>query len=146
MFVNFCHVLRFLTCFLIFIWTFFTSRAATTHQNVTSLTDYCYCCCYCYWVGRHDAKTSLDLNDARDDGVWGRQWHQLDHMQTICTSLQTDNHTTPHHSIFYRPDALLLDAQPTVSKHFRQVCFTGGWKDYTLFILFAFQVNFVVLM
>jgi len=21
------------------------------------------------------------------------QWHQLDHMQTICTSLQTDNHT-----------------------------------------------------
>ena len=31
------------------------------------------------------------------------QWHQLDHMQTICTSLQTDNHTnspTPHHSSF----------------------------------------------
>jgi len=30
-----------------------------------------------------------------------RQWHQLDQMQTICTSLQTDNHTgtsplTPH--------------------------------------------------
>jgi len=24
-------------------------------------------------------------------GVWGWQWHQLDHMQT--TSLQTDNHT-----------------------------------------------------
>ena len=23
----------------------------------------------------------------------GMQWHQLDHMQTICTSLQTDNHT-----------------------------------------------------
>ena len=22
----------------------------------------------------------------------GQQWHQLDHMQTICTSLQTDNH------------------------------------------------------
>jgi len=37
-------------------------------------------------------ETSLDLNEARDDGVWGRQWHQLDHMQTICTSLQTDNH------------------------------------------------------
>ena len=30
------------------------------------------------------------------------QWHQLDHMQTICTSLQTDNHTNrlPHHSVF----------------------------------------------
>jgi len=22
----------------------------------------------------------------------GMQWHQLDHMQTICTSLQTGNH------------------------------------------------------
>jgi len=26
---------------------------------------------------------------AKDDGVWGWQWHQLDHKQTICTSLQT---------------------------------------------------------
>ena len=24
--------------------------------------------------------------------MWGWQWHKLDHMQTICTSLQTDNH------------------------------------------------------
>jgi len=24
----------------------------------------------------------------------GWQWHQLDHMQIICTSLQTDNHAT----------------------------------------------------
>jgi len=24
---------------------------------------------------------------------FGKQWHQLDHMQTICTLLQTDNHT-----------------------------------------------------
>jgi len=38
-------------------------------------------------------ETSLDLNEARDDGVFGWQWHQLDHMQTICTSLQTDNYT-----------------------------------------------------
>jgi len=38
-------------------------------------------------------KTSLDLNEARDDEVLGcMQWHQLDHMQTICTLLQTDNH------------------------------------------------------
>jgi len=27
-------------------------------------------------------KTSLDLIEARDDGVLGWQWHQLDHMQT----------------------------------------------------------------
>ena len=38
-------------------------------------------------------RTSLDLNDTRDDGVLGWQWHQLDHMQTICTLLQSDNHT-----------------------------------------------------
>jgi len=37
-------------------------------------------------------KTTLDLNEARDDGVLGWLWHQLDHMQTVCTSLQTDNH------------------------------------------------------
>jgi len=39
-----------------------------------------------------DSKTSLNLNEARDDGDFGMQWHQLDHMQTICTSPQTDNH------------------------------------------------------
>jgi len=35
-------------------------------------------------------KTNLDLNEARDS-EW--QWHQLGHMQ-VCTSLQTDNHTS----------------------------------------------------
>ena len=39
-------------------------------------------------------------------------WHQLDDMQTICTSLQTDNHTSTSSVNFYRPDAL-PDAQPT---------------------------------
>ena len=43
-------------------------------------------------------------------GQWGKrwqglgwQWHQLDHMQTTCTLLQTDKHTnspTPHHTTF----------------------------------------------
>ena len=51
-----------------------------------------------------EGKTNLDLTEARDS-EW--QWHQLGHMQ-VCTSLQTDNHTStpPHHSVFYRPDAL----------------------------------------
>jgi len=35
-------------------------------------------------------KTNLDFTDARDS-EW--QWHQLGHMQ-VCTSLQTDNHTS----------------------------------------------------
>jgi len=26
--------------------------------------------------------------------MMGWQWHQLDHMQIICTLLQTDNHTS----------------------------------------------------
>jgi len=47
------------------------------------------------------------------------QWHQLDHMQTICTSLLTDNHANTSSLNFYRLDAL-PDAQPTVSKHWRQ--------------------------
>jgi len=52
------------------------------------------------WVSRYQKdKISLDLNEARDDRVWGWQWHQLDHMQTICTSLHTDckDVTTPIH-------------------------------------------------
>jgi len=41
------------------------------------------------------------------------QWHQLDDMQTICTSLQADNHTSTSSLNFYRLDAL-PDAQPAV--------------------------------
>jgi len=47
-------------------------------------------------------KTNLDFTGARDN-EW--QWNQLDHMQ-VCTLLQTDNHASTHHSVFYRPDAL----------------------------------------
>jgi len=69
------------------------------------------------WVSRYQkGKTSLNENDEKDYGVLGLQWHQLDHMQTICTSLQTDNHTNSSSLNFYRPDAL-RDAQPTASKH-----------------------------
>ena len=47
------------------------------------------------------------------DSEW--QWHQLGHMQ-VCVLLQTDTTPAPHHSVFYRPDALPA-AQPTASKH-----------------------------
>jgi len=36
------------------------------------------------------SKTNLDFTEARDS-EW--HWHQLGHMQ-ICTSLETDNHTS----------------------------------------------------
>jgi len=51
-------------------------------------------------VGKHETMT------------W--QWHQMDHMRIICTSLQ---HLITQ--FLYRPNAL-PNAQPTVSKHWRQ--------------------------
>ena len=64
-------------------------------------------------------KNSLDLNDARDGALryCGISWTI---MQTICTLLQTDNHTNAPSFNFYRLDAL-PDTQPTVSKHWRHV-------------------------
>jgi len=45
------------------------------------------------WVSQYqNGKTSLDLNNARDNGVL-----EMDNMQTICTLVQTDNHTNSHH-------------------------------------------------
>jgi len=43
-------------------------------------------------------------------GFW-EQWHQLDHMQTICTLFQTDDHTNSSSLNFHRPDALLTPTQ-----------------------------------
>ena len=67
------------------------------------------------WAGK--GKTNLDFTEARDS-EW--QWHQLGHMQ-VCTSLQTDNHTSTPPLSLYRPDALPA-AQPTVSKHINVQC------------------------
>jgi len=54
----------------------------------------------------------LDINEARDDG-W--QWNQLDHMQIICTSLQTENHTSILSLNFYGLGAL-PDAQGYITE------------------------------
>jgi len=65
------------------------------------------------WVSRYQkGKTYLDFTEARDSEL---QWHQLGHMQ-VCTSLQTDNHTSTPPLSFYRPDALPA-TQSTASKH-----------------------------
>jgi len=43
----------------------------------------------------------------------GWQWHQLDHMQIICTSLQTDNHvSTSYHSVFTGQTPFLPPKRP----------------------------------
>ena len=54
-------------------------------------------------------KTNLDFTGARDS-EW--QWHQLGCVQSAPCSRQITM-PAPHHSVFYRPDALPA-AQPTV--------------------------------
>jgi len=69
------------------------------------------------WVSRYQkGKTSLDLYETGDDGVSEAVASAGPYMQTICTSLQTDNNTNTHQSVFYRPDALPA-AKPTAPKH-----------------------------
>ena len=50
------------------------------------------------WVSQYQkSKTNLDFAEATDS-EW--QWHQLGHMQ-VCTSLQTDNHTSTQPLSFF---------------------------------------------
>jgi len=66
------------------------------------------------WVSRYQkGKTNLDFTEARDS-EW--LWHQLRHTQVPAPSSRQLNMPAPHHSVFYRPDALPA-AQPTSSKH-----------------------------
>jgi len=62
-------------------------------------------------------KTNLDFTVARDS-EW--QWHQLGHMQVCTVTPRQITTPAPHHSVFYRPDALPA-AQPTASKHWRHI-------------------------
>jgi len=65
------------------------------------------------WVSRHQKGKPFCI---LLEQMTGWQWHQLDHMQIICTSLQIDNHAHTSPFSFYRPDALPA-SQPTMSKH-----------------------------
>ena len=68
-------------------------------------------------VSQHQkGKTNLDFTEARDS-EW--QWHQLGHMQ-VCTTLGKKPRQHPTTQFYYRPDALPA-AQPTASKHRRQI-------------------------
>jgi len=44
------------------------------------------------WVSRHQKGKSFWI--LLEQEMMGWQWHQLDHMQIICTALQTDNHAS----------------------------------------------------
>jgi len=66
------------------------------------------------WVSRHQKGEPFWI--LLEQEMMGCQWHQLDHMQIIRTSLQTDNHASTSPLSFYRPDALPA-AQAAASKH-----------------------------
>ena len=71
------------------------------------------------------------------------RWHQLDHMQIICTSIQTDNHASTSPLSFYRLDALPA-AHRTASKHWRQIKRTTTPYDTILMQKFPRQKHLSV--
>ena len=66
------------------------------------------------WVSRHQKGKPFWILMKQE--MMGWQWHQLHHMQIVCTSPQTDNHASTSPLSVYRPDALPV-AQPTASRH-----------------------------
>jgi len=54
--------------------------------------------------------------DFAEADMMGWQWHQLNHMQAICTLLLEITMPAPHQSDFYGLGAL-PDTQPTASNH-----------------------------
>jgi len=75
------------------------------------------------WVSQYQkGKTTLDLNETRDDGVLGWQWHQLEHKQSAPRSRQITT-PTPHRSIFTGRMLFLTPSQQCQS--------TEGLKNHT---------------
>jgi len=71
------------------------------------------------WVRRHQKGKSIWILMKQETMGW--QWHQLDqveveHMQIICTLLQTNNYASTSPLSFYKLDVHPA-AQPTASKH-----------------------------
>jgi len=92
---------------------FLTTTTTTTLYPFNGLFSRSTC------VTGHQTGKSFSILPEQEMIGW--QWHQLDHMQIVCTSLQTDNHASTSPLSSYRPDAFPA-AQPTASKHWRQVC------------------------
>jgi len=66
----------------------------TRRQTEKSDNYYCYICLMAFsrttWVSWHQKGKQFRILLAQEMTGW--QWHQVDHMQIICTLLQTDNH------------------------------------------------------
>jgi len=98
------------------------------------------------WVSQNQkGKSSLDLNKARDNGVLRWQWRQLDHIQTICSLLQTDNHTNTSSLNFYRPVARLTPNQQCQSTEGNTEVFSKLSEDTNItnvnFLIHYIQIN-----
>jgi len=66
------------------------------------------------WVSRHQKRKPFWI--LLEQEMMGWHWHQLDYMQIICTSLQTDNHASTSPLSFYRWMPFLMPNQ----QHWRQ--------------------------
>ena len=99
-----------------------TGHNYAMHDACNYYYNYYYTHLMASFPGQHrypKGKTSLDLNEARDDGVfWSSGIHWTTFKQSAPCSRQITTPTT-HHSIFLQANAL-PDAQPTVSTHWRQ--------------------------
>ena len=62
-----------------------------TNSNVWH-GNYYYCIRLMAWVSRHQKGKPFWI--LLEQEMIGWQWHQVDHMQIICASLQTDNHAS----------------------------------------------------
>ena len=85
------------------------------------------------WVSQYQkgkTKMNLDFLEKETGRGSGISWAicKSAHLQ-ICTSPHTDNMLAPHHSVFYRPDALPA-TQPTASKHWRLEPVSGYYNIY----------------
>ena len=99
-------------CWQLSWWHWVTTTTTTLHpfNGLFSRTTWVSWC--------QKSKTSLDLSEARDDGILecsGISWTICKQSAPRCRQMTTP---TPHPLNFYRPDAL-PGAQPTVSKHWR---------------------------
>jgi len=70
------------------------------------------------WVSRHQKGKPFWI--LLEQEMMGWQWYQLDHMQIIYTSLQTDNHVSTSPLSFYRPDAFLPPNQQRQSMNVKR--------------------------
>jgi len=116
--VHFCHIAAAAAAAAPATTATATATASTTTSTNTNLFNGLFS--RTTWVSQHQKGKTFWILMKQE--MMGWQWHQLDHTQIICISLQTDNRDSTPLLSFYSPDALPA-AQPAVSEHWRQLFF-----------------------